>query len=39
MAKTEKTSGQNPAAQALADSITASQTAEIATMADQLKGL
>ncbi len=39
MAKTEKTSGQNPAAQALADSITASQTAEIATMADLLKGL
>jgi len=38
MAKTEKSAGQNPAAIALVDSITASQTAEIATMADLLKG-
>jgi uncharacterized protein (DUF305 family) len=38
MAKTEKSAGQNPAAIALADSITAGQTAEIATMADLLKG-
>lgn len=39
MSKTEKTSGQNPDAQALADSITSSQTAEIATMQELLKGM
>lgn len=38
MAKTQKSAGQNPAALALADSIITSQTAEIATMADLLKG-
>lgn len=39
MAKTEKTSGQNTAALKLADSIIASQTAEIAVMQDLLKGM
>ncbi|SDO68760.1 Uncharacterized conserved protein, DUF305 family [Nakamurella panacisegetis] len=39
MADTEKSSGQNPAALALAKSIVASQTAEIATMQDLLKGM
>lgn len=39
MSKTEKTSGQNPDAQALADSIISSQTAEIATMQELLKGM
>jgi uncharacterized protein (DUF305 family) len=39
MAKTEKTSGQNPAAQALADSIISSQAAEITTMQDLLKAV
>jgi uncharacterized protein (DUF305 family) len=39
MAKTEKTSGQNPDALALADSIISSQTAEIATMQNLLKGM
>ncbi len=39
MAKTEKKSGQNRDALALADSIISSQTAEIATMKDMLKGM
>ena len=39
MANTEETTGQNPAALALANSIITSQTAEIATMQDLLKGL
>jgi uncharacterized protein (DUF305 family) len=38
MAKTEKAAGQNPSALALANSIITSQTAEIATMQDLLKG-
>jgi len=39
MAKTEKSSGQNPAALKLAASIIASQTAEITTMQNLLKGM
>jgi uncharacterized protein (DUF305 family) len=39
MAKTEKADGGNTAALALADSIIASQSAEITTMQDLLKGL
>jgi len=39
MAKTEKASGKNPDALALADSIISSQTAEIATMQKLLKGM
>ncbi len=39
MAKTEKASGKNTAALALADSITSSQTAEITQMQGLLKGL
>ncbi len=37
MAKTEKASGVNPGARALADTITTGQSAEIATMQDLLK--